>query len=212
MRNTDVVTTTLAAAALATALLFAPTGARAQFVDEAAGVYIGGGIGEADHHEGCSVPGAVITGCDDDPTTWKAYAGYQVNKWLAGELTYYDFGDTEFSGSLPSGPFSGDTTTWGLGLHAVGQIPIPLDVAVLNKISILGKIGTVRWDKERNSAAPGVSGSDNGWAFAWGLGLQYTFSERLGIRAEWERVAELGNSTVGEGDVDLWTVGVNFKF
>jgi opacity protein-like surface antigen len=44
----------------------------------------------------------------------------------------------------------------------------------------------------------------------YGLGLQYDFNKQLGVRGEWERyrVDIFDNKT----DVDLYTLGVNYKF
>ena len=47
---------------------------------------------------------------------------------------------------------------------------------------------------------------------AWGLGLQYTFNERVGLRAEWERFENVGDSSSGRGDINAYTFSVNYKF
>ena len=92
-------------------------------------------------------------------------------------------------------------------------MPIPIDNSWLNKISILGKIGTVYWDQKVDSSIGPISGSDTGWGLAWGLGLQYTFNEHVGIRAEWEQFNNVGTaSTGGQSDIQMWTIGVNYKF
>ena len=211
MRKSDLSVDRLAATAVAVLICVAPAGVWAQ-TDPARGLYIGGGIGQSDATDGCDVSGTVLSNCDTDGTAWKAYGGYQINKWLGAELSYLKFADVDTSGTASGVPFSATTETWGIGAHAVGQIPIPLDVAVLNKISILGKIGAVRWDQDRNSSLAALSGDDTGWTFAWGFGLQYTFSERLGLRAEWEQFNDVGDASTGESNIQMWNVGLNFKF
>jgi OOP family OmpA-OmpF porin len=202
MQRDDVFTSALATILFSGAMMVVPNGAHAALPAFANGFYVGAGAGQARQDNTCGAPGAVLTSCDTQDISWKAYLGYQVNNWLSAEVGYVDFGSAEFN--------SGNTDTHGITAHAVGMIPIPLDNQYLNKISILGKIGTVRWDRSRDSVF-GTNG-DRGFAFAWGTGLQYTFNEHIGVRGEWERFEGVGNSTVGKGDVDMWTVGLNYKF
>jgi OOP family OmpA-OmpF porin len=204
--------TALAAATLGAAALAAPSLAQAQMAgltDESAGFYVGAGAGEAKQDDSCSLPGASISSCDDKDTAWKVYGGWQLNKWLAAELAYVDLGEASFSGSTAGGPFSGETETWGITAHAVGMFPIP--IGGLSALSLLGKLGTIWYDRERTSGG-GFSGDDDDFAFAWGLGVQYTFNQRVGVRAEWDRYESVGNSSVGEGDIDAWTISLNYKF
>jgi hypothetical protein len=84
MKHSDLLFNILTAAALGVAIIVAPTAARAA-ADEATGLYIGAGAGESDVDTNCAVPGAVTTGCDTRNTAWKAYLGYQFNKYLGAE-------------------------------------------------------------------------------------------------------------------------------
>jgi OOP family OmpA-OmpF porin len=183
MRTPDLITP-LGATALAAALLFAAPVAQAQttnIFDESSGFYIGGGLGQAEPDDA------------DDDTLWKVYGGWQLNKWLAAELAYMDFGESD----LDNG---GKADTWGISAMAVGSIPVP--IGALDRLSILGKIGTIYFDQDVSNA-PG-RGDDDGFELAWGFGAQYTFSERLGLRAEWERFEDV--------DIDAWSISLNYKF
>lgn len=184
----------LRAAALGAALLLAAPLAQAQMtniLDESSGFYIGGGLGRADPD------GA------DENDAWKVYGGWQLNKWLAAELGYMDFGESGFRATGPGGvPYSGDLETWGITAHAVGSLPLP--IGALDRLSILGKIGTIYFEQDTNASIPEFDDDDDGFELAWGFGAQYTFSERLGVRAEWERFEDI--------DIDAWTVSVNYKF
>jgi hypothetical protein len=42
--------------------------------------------------------------------------------------------------------------------------------------------------------------------------VQRTLSEHLGIRGEWEKFTNVGNSVPGQNDTQMWTVGLNYKF
>jgi opacity protein-like surface antigen len=109
-------------------------------------------------------------------------------------------------------PFSAKTETWGIPIYAVGSIPFPLDSTGKYKISLFGKLGAIRWDQERNSSLPNNSGDGTGWDFAYGAGVQFTLNEHLGIRAEWEKFNDVGTSTTGPNDIQMWSVGLNYKF
>lgn len=39
-----------------------------------------------------------------------------------------------------------------------------------------------------------------------------TLSEHLGIRGEWEKFEQVGNTATGERDIQMWTVGLNYEF
>lgn len=201
-------------AAALTAAMLMPSASQAQtaggFIDETAGFYIGGGIGRADLDSPCpGSPNSVR--CDDDGTAWKVYGGYQLNKWLSAELGFINLPDADFNGQTGGGVgLNGDIETWGITAHAVGKIPVP--IGALDRLSLLGKVGAVYWDRERNANLAAFDDDDSGFDFAWGVGAEYTISERVGVRAEWERFENVGDSDVGRGDIDAWTLSVNYKF
>jgi OOP family OmpA-OmpF porin len=193
MRTPDLITP-LRATALGAALLCAAPLAQAQmtnFLDESSGFYVGGGLGRAE-----------LDGADDNGV-WKVYGGWQLNKWLAAELGYIDFGESGFDATGPGGvPFSGDLETWGITAHAVASFPVP--IGALDRLSLLGKLGTIYYEQDNNASVAAFDDENDGFEWAWGFGAQYTFSERLGVRAEWERFEDI--------DIDAWTVSLNYKF
>jgi opacity protein-like surface antigen len=89
---------------------------------------------------------------------------------------------------------------------------LPIPIGALNRFSVLGKAGGIWYDRERETNLAQLTGDDDGLAFAWGLGVQYRFSQRVGLRAEWEQFLDIGDADSGEGDIEAWTVSVNVKF
>lgn len=192
MEKPDLITP-LRATAIAAALLLAAPLAHAQMesvmaMDESSGFYFGGGLGQASPDDA------------DKATAWKLYGGWQLNKWLAAELGYVDFGSSDYDSTRNGVPYSDDFDTWGVSAMAVASFPIP--IGALDRFSVLGKLGTMYYDRDDNSSFNEFD--DDGWTVAWGLGVQYTFSERLGLRAEWENYNDL--------DTDMWSVSLNYKF
>jgi opacity protein-like surface antigen len=157
--------------------------------DETSGFYAGLGFGRHDPN-------------DADPNAaWKVYGGWQLNKWLAAELGYVNFGNSGYGATAPNGTaYRSDFDAWGITAHAVAQVPIP--IGALDRFSILGKVGTIYYNRDDNG--PYGRFDDDGWGFAWGAGVQYTFSERIGLRAEWERFQGI--------QTNMWTVSLNYKF
>jgi opacity protein-like surface antigen len=45
-----------------------------------------------------------------------------------------------------------------------------------------------------------------------GLGLKFDITHSIGLRGGWERNRIGDDSVGGKGDVDLWSVGLQFKF
>ena len=164
------------------------------------GFYIGGSIGETTAD--CNATAS--TSCDDKDTAWKVFGGYQLNRNFAVELGYSDLGEVS-----SSGPFSTkvESTVWDL--VAVGSIPLG------NNFSLYGKLGAYRADAELSTSV-GVSGDKSTTDLTYGLGARYDFTRNLGVRAEWQRYQGIEvPSTVltsGDSDVDVFNIGVLWKF
>jgi OOP family OmpA-OmpF porin len=185
-----------ASAALAAPAAFAQ--ARAQAADT--GWYLGGAFGQSSAD--CQVSGG---SCDDKDTAWKIFGGYQINRNFAVELGYANLG--EISVSALGQTFNLETTSWDL--VGVGSFPLA------NQFSIYGKLGFHRSETEVGSA------KDDGTGLTYGLGVRYDFSRNLGVLGEWQRYGKVSTPaatsgpvsiTSGEGDIDLLSVGVVWKF
>jgi OOP family OmpA-OmpF porin len=165
-----------------------------------AGFYLGGSIGESSGD--CN--STASTSCDDKDTAWKIFGGYQLNRNFAVELGYTDLGEVS-----SSGPFGTkiESTVWDL--VAVGSLPLG------NNFSLYGKLGAYRAEAELSSSA-GVSGDKSTTDLTYGLGARYDFTRNLGVRAEWQRYQGIEvPSTVltsGDSDVDVFNIGVLWKF
>ena len=46
----------------------------------------------------------------------------------------------------------------------------------------------------------------------WALGFKYNFTRSLALRLDWQRYFDLGDSFVGNFNVDTVLVGIMFKF
>lgn len=166
------------------------------------GFYVGGVLGQSSAD--CVVTGAGGS-CDDKDSAWKIFGGYQINRNFAVELGYADLGT--ISVSALGQTFNLETTSWDL--VGIGSFPIA------NQFSIYGKLGFHRSETEVGSA------KDDGVDLTFGAGVRYDFSRNLGVRAEWQRYSKVSTPSAtqggvtllsGEGDIDLLSVGVVWKF
>ncbi len=148
----------------------------------------------------------------DRSTGFKLYGGYQFNRNFALEGGYFDLGRFGYTANtVPAGTLDGNIKLKGFNLDAVGILPIT------DRLSALGRVG-LNYAQARDSfagtGAVGVSNpspSKSGTNYKLGVGLQYAFTEALGMRAEVERYRV--NDAIGnKGHVDLFSLGLVYRF
>jgi opacity protein-like surface antigen len=135
---------------------------------------------------------------DLDNTSWKVFAGSRPISLLAIEAEYLDLGGQSKTFLTPLSCLSSNScaTRWhsdakAFAGYAVGFLPTPLPF-----LDIYGRAGLARWKLNysicvtsvRLGAVPGCSDafSDQGTAFAWGVGAQ-AHIRKIGGRLEYER-------------------------
>jgi OOP family OmpA-OmpF porin len=158
--------------------------------------------------------GLVTTSISDDNRDlgFKIFGGYQINKNFAVEGGYFDLGEFGFKAlTLPTGTLSGNIKLKGLNLDLVGIIPFT------EKFAAFGRVG-VNYAHAKDSFSgtgsvsvlnPNPSKYDTNYKF--GVGLQYAFTESLGIRAEAERY-RIDDAVGNRGDIDLLSLGLVYRF
>jgi OOP family OmpA-OmpF porin len=149
---------------------------------------------------------------DDRSTGYKAFGGYQFNRYFAVEGGYFDLGKFGYTATtVPAGTLSGEAKIRGLNLDLVGILPMT------DKLSAFGRVGVTHArtsDSFRGAGAisvsdPNPSKTDTNYKF--GAGLQYAVTENFSLRAEIERYRV--NDAVGnKGDIDLASIGMVYRF
>ncbi|WP_150301325.1 outer membrane beta-barrel protein [Pseudomonas profundi] len=162
-------------------------------------------LADNDFYGGASIGQATIeacdgvTNCDDEDTSWKIFGGWEMNPNIAFEAGWVDFG--EITGSVGGSAVSAEVDGWTLA--AKGILPINEQFGVFGVFGVFGKFGAIMWDVKGSGAASGTS--DDGTDLMYGLGAQYMITNQFGIVGEWEWFDI-------DSDVDLFSVGVLFKF
>lgn len=166
------------------------------------GWYAGLTLGQSKQKDACDgVSGAGIS-CDDKDTAWRILGGYQFNKNLAVELGYTDVGEVSASGTFSA---SIEAKIWEL--VAVGSWPFTPN------FSAYGKLGMYRGDTDFSTNNPAFANeSESNTDLTYGIGVRWDFTRNLGARAEYQIYKDIGGGNIGEGDVDVISVGVIWKF
>lgn len=160
---------------------------------QAADYYGGINLGASKWHI-ADEPGVTI---DKSDTGYKLVLGAQFTPNIGAELGYASLGTVKVSGNGTA-----DVKGSGWFMDLVGTMPLSGDLSAFGKLGVFS-------GKAKASGAGGTA-SDSGTDIKYGFGLSYAVSKSVDLRGEWERYRF--NLSGDKGDVDLLSVGVNFKF
>jgi OOP family OmpA-OmpF porin len=149
---------------------------------------------------------------DERALAWKAFGGYQFNRYVGIEAGYFDLGRFGFTSTTsPAGSLDGRIKLHGINLDLVGTLPVSANFSLLARVgaqhasardSFHGSGGVV-------VLTPRTAKSETNVKF--GAGLQYAFTPNLMLRGEAERYRV--NDAVGNhGDINMVSVGLVFAF
>jgi OOP family OmpA-OmpF porin len=190
--NVKNVRKTTLAALLGAAALGLSSAAAAQSMQQERGWYLGGSLGQMEADGDC--PG--IFTCDRKDSAWKLFGGYRINRNLAAEAFYGNWGEISVSSGAVRA--TGEISSWGLA--GLGILPIG------ERFALFGKLGYAQTEQEVSATGPGVtlSNSDDGGEAIFGFGATWNFTRNLGLRAEWERLEK--------SEVDIMSIGLQYRF
>jgi len=154
---------------------------------------------------------------DEQDSAWKIYGGYRFNRHFAiegGLLSLGAFSTSTVLTSLNGVPVTpGTLSVTGKtkeGIHAAGLGILPIG----EQAHVFGRLGVYSIKSEGEAVASGPAGtfsmssSDRTSDLILGLGAGYEFTKNFGVRAEWERYKD----TLGQGDVDVLSIGAVYRF
>jgi OOP family OmpA-OmpF porin len=144
---------------------------------------------------------------------WRLQLGYGINRNLAIEAGYIDFGKAKYSASYAGGTATGDLKAGGLDLVALGILPLT------DKFSIFGKAGAVALKAKSSLTADASAVTATGKATAnevrplIGLGASYKIANNVDLRTEFDHVNGIGKSNkTGTMDSNMISMGVAYHF
>ena len=149
---------------------------------------------------------------DEQALAWKAFGGYQFNRYLGVEAGYFSLGHFGFtSTTVPAGTLDGRIKLHGVNLDLVGTLPVTERLSLLARVgaqhasardSFNGSGGVVVLTPTRSKSETNVK---------FGAGLQYAFTPNLMLRGEAERY-RINDAVGNHGDVNMYSVGLVFAF
>jgi OOP family OmpA-OmpF porin len=149
----------------------------AQALDDQPHFYAGGTFGRNDQAE----------------AAWRAFGGWQANRWLGAEFGYHDLG------RLTIGGVTVDSSAWEF--VGVGRVPI------VDRLAAYGKLGMYL------GRSHGSGFNENNTDLTYGLGVEYGVTRQIALRGEWQRYTDLGGGGFGgKTDLDVTSIGVVYRF
>lgn len=166
--------------------------------------------------------GSHSVGADDTDTAFKIFGGFRFNEYFGVEVSYLDMGEVEAGGRI-EGTFydvvdnslSGDVFAEAKAGVEAFTIDLNAYYPLEGPAAVFFQVGAYQADVELELQAGGsitsenyrysLDESSNGLHF--GFGLLFDVSDRINIRAEWERLDNV-EANEGESDVDLISAAV----
>lgn len=143
---------------------------------------------------------------DDTDTGFKAGGGYMFHKNVGIEAAYLDLGKA----TAKLGTASAEAKASGIAIVALLSLPVG------ERFAVLGRLGFINATVKVSGSAPGLgsfSDSSTDMKMTWGIGGQFNFTQKLGVRLDYDSYNKLGDEDkTGESTVDMISLGVVYKF
>ena len=161
--------------------------------------YTGNAQSDTDTFLSTSGQTGISSGLNTNSNGYKAMLGYKLSPSWAVEGGLVELGTYSYSATASGGGLRADFKGMGLNLSGLGLM------AVNSEISVFGKLGLTYSTTKGSGAGTGISldTTDEKVRLGYGVGGVYHLTDRLGLRAEWERVSS---------DVNLFSIGLQARF
>lgn len=159
---------------------------------------------------------------DDTDAGWNVTLGYQINKYLAAELSYFDFGKASvteyYTPTLFPFPLNltvrSNIEAYGPGVSLLGTLPLTSSVEVFARGGVLfldqeieQQITSFR-SRQRTGEEIWMAGAGVQWFFTsrWATRLEYQLTDRI------DRGNDLRLAQAGTTKIKQFSLGVSFDF
>ncbi len=175
------------------------------------GPYAGVLLGRSEATGGCV---GILSGgsreCDATDSAYGLFAGTQFHRYGAVEIGYLNFGKVKANATSPASASSQNVAADAWEIALVGLLPLdtilPLE---RSRFSIFARGGGYR--ATLSSSVQGVEDSSNGgWTYGWGL--QYDVTQRIGVRALFQRYKRVGRDQYLNNNYDVVGISAFYRF
>ncbi|WP_445361072.1 outer membrane beta-barrel protein [Microbulbifer sp. EKSA005] len=176
-----------------------------------------------------------LSRCDDKNNAWKLFAGIRWTPYLAFEASYQNFNKYQLDTPISYGDgeylnYFSDFDSQLFNIFSLAYLPLG------ESFSLFGKLGTGIWYAETNEIQKGevfilyrledgslieqltpirgeLTDSSNGFHWAYGAGINYSYRGKWSLRIEWEQFSKIGGDTfLDEIDSEAITMGWSINF
>ena len=170
--------------------------------------------------------GEQSAGSEDTDLGYKVFGGYSLHKYIALELAYLNMGEAD-ADARKSGTFYDliDNSLDGdLFINAKAEVEaftldVNLNYPILSFAAVIAKVGMYSADtKLKINAGSSISAenfnhskTEGSTGLHYGFGFNFTLTDAIALRTEWERLEEVGAND-GEADVDLLSAALIYNF
>ena len=184
------ISSAIAVLGIAAALSAGPAAAQLKAAD----FYVGATAGQGNARGSCNQ----LAGCDDSNTALRVLAGYQFNRIFAAEVGYHNFGQAR----APGGSYIRSNAWEAL---VVASWP------VMTRLALYGKLGAYRGAQEGGGVFASDKQLNNN--FTYGFGAQFSATQNLGLRLEWQNYPDMGGGSVlPKSDINVVSAGAIWRF
>lgn len=141
---------------------------------------------------------------DNHPLALKLYAGLQLSPSWSAEVGYGDFGSWHFSE-----PTSGSRDKSRIGTRAL-TAAARYRWEINNSLALFGKLGLAH-NRLRYSDTLGQHASERFNRPLWGLGAEWTLTERLSVPLEFEYLGA-AQTALGKFRQEKLEIGLRYRF
>jgi OmpA-OmpF porin, OOP family len=156
------------------------------------------------------------TQTDTRSTAFRAFGGYQLNRYVAVEAGYTDLGTASIRASVvPTGTFERRIKTTGFDVSVVGILP------VTNKFALFARAGAFMSERKTSITASGdvelLAGVQGNTArqtkATFGAGVTYDFTKNIALRAEASQTRKYADELLSQNrNIDTYSIGVQYRF
>ena len=187
------------------------------------GLYLGGSLGAVHSELGADFKNHLSSGFgsaslseDNNDGAFRALLGYQLNRNLAIEAAWGDYGsvDGKANTTLPLGRVRTERETSAFTLDVVGTLPLG------ERLDLTGKVGAAFWQIDTqtttilpvSSVASTRQSDQSGIAPHYGIGLQYRVSDSARLTVDIEQFHAGKNGDTGRSAVTTVFAGFKINF